>query len=162
MEPEQNRYARGKIYSLRSHQTDDIYIGSTIDILPKRLYQHKKEYERYMNGNRHYVSSYEIIPYEDCYIELIENFPCNSKAELERKEGEHIRATQCVNKFIAGRTPKEWYEDNKEQILLKKKQYHEANKEQILLKRKEYDEANKEQRALKQKERRLKNKASLI
>jgi hypothetical protein len=123
METEQNRYARGKIYSLRSHQTDEIYIGSTINTLTKRFHDHKKSYKRFMNGKIiKYTTSYKIIPYEDCYIELIENFPCNSKAELERKEGEHIRATQCLNKRIAGRTLQEYREDNKEQIVLKNKE----------------------------------------
>tara|TARA_R110000868_G_scaffold131790_11_gene342075 strand:- start:1935 stop:2477 length:543 start_codon:yes stop_codon:yes gene_type:complete len=176
METEQNRYARGKIYSIRSHQTNDIYIGSTIDTLPKRLYQHKTDYKSFIKQKKHYKTSFEIIPYEDCYIELIENFPCNSKTELERKEGEHIRAIQCVNKVIAGRTKKERYQDKKEQILLKVKEYakthktqialkdkhyRETHKEQIALKRKIYRETHKEQIALRKKEYYLKKKASL-
>ncbi len=162
METEQNRYARGKIYSIRSHQTDKIYIGSTINTLTKRFHDHKKDYKRFMNEKFSYISSFEIIPFDDCYIELIENFPCNSKAELERKEGEHIRATQCVNKHIVGQNPKEYYQNNKEQITLRHKQYYEANKELIKLQSKEYRDANKEKIKEYHKKHYLKKKASLI
>lgn len=158
MENEENRYARGKIYSIRSHQTNDIYIGSTIDDLPKRLYNHKAKYRSFMNEKSSYVTSYEIVKYEDCYIELVENFPCNSKNELYRKEGEIIRGRDCVNKVIAGQTYKEFYENNKEKIALRKKEHYENNKEQYLLKKKEYNEKNKELLSLKAKEYRKNNK----
>jgi hypothetical protein len=36
--------------------------------------------------------------------------------ELDKREGEHIRNNNCINKYIAGRTMKEYYEDNKEKI----------------------------------------------
>ena len=32
--------------------------------------------------------------------------------ELRRREGEHIKNTDCINKYVAGRTDKEYYEDN--------------------------------------------------
>jgi LmbE family N-acetylglucosaminyl deacetylase len=83
---------------------------------------------------------------------LIENFPCNSKSELERKEGEHIRATRCVNKIVAGRTQKEYREENKEKITSINKEWYQVNKEQIILKKKEYRKDNKTLIALKKKE----------
>ena len=48
----------------------------------------------------------------------------------------------CVNKFIPGRTKKEYYEANKEKRKEYYKEYREANKE----KNKEYREINKEKR----------------
>jgi hypothetical protein len=47
-------------------------------------------------------------------IELIKLFPCNCKKELEKEEGKYIKKYKniCVNKFIAGRTVKEYYKDN--------------------------------------------------
>ena len=39
-------------------------------------------------------------------IELFENFPCNSKEELNKKEGQIIREIGTINKQIAGRTYK--------------------------------------------------------
>ena len=109
-------YQNGKIYSIRSHLTDDVYIGSTIETLAKRLFNHKRYYKQWLNKKTNYTSSYKIIEkdFENCYIELVENYPCNNKNELCRREGEIIRNTTCINKNIAGRTQKEWGNDNKE------------------------------------------------
>jgi hypothetical protein len=138
-------YQNGKIYSLRSYQTDDIYIGSTTNPLSKRFYQHKSKYNRWLNDSYHYVSSFELFKYDDVYYELIECFPCNSKDELYKREGEITRETEnCVNKFIAGRTAREWRDDNKEVIKEKSKEYYENNKEKVKENRKEYYENNQE------------------
>jgi len=127
--PEPKSYQNGQIYAIRSYQTDMIYIGSSCTLLSKRLYQHKKEYE----SQRKYYSSFEILKYDDAYIELLEDYPCNSKRELEKREGELIRQHKqfCVNCNIVGRTAKEYREDNKEEIKEKKKIYFQKNKERI-------------------------------
>jgi len=132
MENDNNRYVNGKIYCLRSHQTDDIYIGSTIQPLYKRLHQHKKE-------KLHILSNYD-----DMYIELIEEYPCKNKMELFRKEGEHIRANDCVNKKIEGRTKSEYYIDNKDKVLERSKEYYIDNKDKVLERSKEYYIDNKD------------------
>ena len=49
-----------------------------------------------------------------------------------------------MNKYIPTRNTKEWYEDNKEKILEKKKIYNEDNKEQIKEYNKKYYEDNTE------------------
>jgi len=145
MEIEQNRkpkdYQNGKIYCIRSFQTELIYIGSTTQSLSKRFSLHKNNYRRWTNTNIGYIYAFEILMYEDCYIELIEDCPCNSKDELRRREGQLIREMEnVVNKRIEGRTDIEYYNDNKEQILLHQKEYYEANKD----KKKEYYQKNKE------------------
>ena len=88
-------------------------------------------------------------------ILLVEDFPCNSKKELERREGEYIKNNFCicVNKYIAGRTDKEYREQNKEQIAKQNKKYQENNRETKLKKQKVYDEKNKEKKAKQQKEK---------
>jgi len=165
-----NRYANGKIYSLRTHQTDDIYIGSTCLPLYKRFYAHKLDYKKWLNGKNHYISSFDIIKYDDAYIELIDDFPCNNKIELNKKEGEHIRANTCINKNVAGRTTKEYYhekkkefkkyrDEHKEQIKIQRKSFRENNKEHIFLQKKEYRETHKEQIKLKKAQNYLKRKA---
>ena len=53
---------------------------------------------------------------DNCKIELVELYPCNSKMELEKQEGRYIKENHCVNKHIAGRTNIEYYNDNKEQV----------------------------------------------
>ena len=143
-------YQNGKIYSIRSHLTDDVYIGSTVQSLSNRLAGHKKGYKQWLNKKITYTSSYQIIEKDyECYIELIENYSCNNKEELHKREGEIIRATTCINKIIPGRTKKEYEKDNKEQISELKKQYHHNNKQQLNEKSKQYYNNNKEQ--LKQK-----------
>ena len=70
-------YKKGKIYALRSHQTDEYYIGSTTQPLFKRLYSHKHSREQI-----------DLLKYNDVYIELIENYSCDNKEQLTRRENE--------------------------------------------------------------------------
>ena len=88
------RYQRGKIYCLRSHQTDLVYIGSTVQSLSKRIGGHRADYRNWLKGNYHYVTSFEIVKYDDAYIELVEDYPCNTRAELARREGQVMRTTE--------------------------------------------------------------------
>jgi hypothetical protein len=127
-------FQNGKIYSIRSHQTEKIYVGSTTQPLYKRFHQHKKPSNK--------TNSKEIMKFADAYIELIENYPCIDKDELHMREGEIIRERDCVNRNIAGRTKAEWREDNKENIKEINKQYREEHKEEI----KQYRQDNKETR----------------
>ena len=101
-------YQNGKIYCIRSNQTDDVYYGSTTQPLYKRLSSHKNKFKMWKTQNHHFITSFEILKYDDAYIELVENFPCNSIEELHKREGEIIRANECVNKRIAGRNKKEY------------------------------------------------------
>ena len=132
-----NKYHKSKIYTIRSYQTDKYYIGSTCDALHKRLYKHRRVYKCYLNGEEHFVSSFDIIKYEDHYIELLEDYKCETRNELTKREGELIRKykDEIVNCRIEGRTHKEYYEDNKEKIKEYKKQYYlKTKKEQSFVK----------------------------
>ena len=60
-------YQKAKIYAIKSHQTEMIYIGSTTQTLSQRIAKHKQNYIK--NGT---TSSKEILKYEDYYIELID------------------------------------------------------------------------------------------
>ena len=106
-------YNNGKIYTIRSHQTEYIYIGSTCSPLHKRLHYHKSDYKKWIRTGNKYMTSFEIMKYDDAYIELLEDYPCPSKTHLNRREGRFIRNMDCVNKFVAGRTRCEYYQDNK-------------------------------------------------
>jgi hypothetical protein len=147
-------YANGKIYKIVCNITGDQYIGATTQNLSQRLTGHVRR----KNTDKCYKSK-DIILRGDYQIVLIENYSCNSKEELERKEREHIEANICVNKFIPTRTQKEYRESHKEEIILGKKEYYnthkdeiklykEKNKDAIMLKQKEYNNAHKEARAL--------------
>jgi len=140
-------YQEGKIYKIVSNTDDDIcYVGSTTKkYLSQRMTKHKSDYKRWKNGKANKVSSYELFEkygIENCKIELLEIFPCNSKDELTKKEGDHIRALNCVNKKIAGRTIKEYYDENKDTILEYGKIYYDENKDTILEQQKIYNHKN--------------------
>ena len=132
-------YQEGKIYKITSEQLPGkYYIGSTTNTLKKRLWGHRTDYNRYLKGTRHKCSSSIIICYPDAKITLIEEFPCECKKELEKREGVIIRCymkEHClegvVNRQIAGRSNKEWDNENKERVAATKKVWRQANKERI-------------------------------
>ena len=150
-------YQKGKIYSIRSHLTEDVYIGSTCNRLSDRMAQHRYDAKNNIGS----CKSKTIFDFEDAYIELIEDYPCENREQLNRREGEIIRATICVNKGIAGRTKKEYNEDNKEAIAEQKKQYREDNKETITEQKKQYREQIKEETKEYNKQYRLANKEKI-
>jgi hypothetical protein len=122
-------YQNGKIYTIRSHLTDEIYIGSTASCLSKNLNNHISECKRWKAGSAAYKSSYKIIEFGDAYIELLENYACADKNELNRRQGELIRTTDnCVNRYITGRTMKQYYQDHKQDLNEKHKQYYKDTK----------------------------------
>jgi hypothetical protein len=121
---------KGYIYKLWSSQTDDIYIGSTKEkYLCNRMSKHKYNYNSWLNGTQHYVTSYELLKYDDCKIECLEFVEFNNIVELRAKEGKYIRELDCVNKRIECRTKKEWANDNKELVLKIQKKFRDNNKD---------------------------------
>ena len=80
-------YQNSKIYKIISPSNPDlIYYGSTTQKLSVRMAGHR------MNSktNRGGESSKEILCFDDANIILVENYPCNSKEELFKKESEYI------------------------------------------------------------------------
>jgi hypothetical protein len=134
---------KGFIYILRSHQTEDVYYGSTED-LSERMRTHKKNYKMWLNEKHNYITSYEIVKYKDAYMELLEEIEYNNKQELTTRVGYYIRNNICVNKVIPHRTRTEWREDKKDIIREKKKIYRGENVEYIREKKKKEYEENKE------------------
>ena len=129
-------YKNGKIYALRTHKGDEVYIGSTTQSLSKRFYYHK-------NAPNSTTARVLFKKYDDVYIELIELYPCESKQELCRREGEIQREhKERVNYAIAGQIRAEYNAANKDFIAERKKVHYEAYKEKILAKCKEYTQAN--------------------
>jgi len=157
-------YSKGKIYAIRSHQTEQIYIGSTVQTLAQRLGKHRCKYKQYSNtGKYNYVTSFDILKYDDHYIELLEMCPCTCRAELHRREGQLIREhNNCVNKHIAGQTQKEHYSENKERICARVRKYASENKEMIADKNREYYHNNKQKLCDYQKQHREKNREKLL
>lgn len=124
-----NKYQRGKIYRIISDQSDQVYIGSTIEkTLACRLSKHRDMHKRYLAGIHNRVTSFDILQYPDAQIILVENYPCQNKDELLARERHWIENTpNCVNKIIPGRTNAEYYQDNKDELLTRAREYYLAN-----------------------------------
>jgi len=138
-------YKLSKVYKICCYENDNIYIGSTCSKLSLRKAQHQSCYKRFLEGKFRYMTSFEIIKHDNCYIELLESKECENKEELLQLEGKYIREMNCINKVIPCRTGKEWREENKEKIKEYRKLYLGENKEKIKEYRKLYVEENKEQ-----------------
>jgi len=131
-EPNTNKYYFGKIYKITSPSTKDIYIGSTITSLKQRLHSHKTNYN---------CSSISILKYNDSIIELIEDYPCCSRYELEQRERYYQEQYEhCINTYKAGRTEK----DKKEYMKVYNKKYQNDNTEKLKNYLKSYYEKNKD------------------
>ena len=158
-------YTNSKVYKIWSTQGDKIYVGSTTkQYLSQRMDNHRRSYRAWKNETYHFVSSFKLFEeygLENCSIELLEAKNCKSKDELHQLEGKYIRELECVNKCIAGRTVKEYLEDNKEHISEQRKQYREKTKENITQKNKQYYEAHTEQLIDYQKQYRENNKETI-
>ena len=109
-------FENGKIYKLICSETGNIYIGSTIVPLTRRLAKHKTK-------SNNCMSKTFINP----IIVLIKDFPCNNKEELEAEEVIFIKEVNCVNKVIPGRTSKQWNKDTANE----RKQYRLDNADKI-------------------------------
>ena len=144
----ENKFRNGKIYQIVDVGYNKYYIGSTCESLSRRMAKHRDKYKQYLNNNKdndrriNYI--FDEYGVENCKIELIENYPCENRDELLKREGHHIKNNECVNKIISGRTTKEWIEDNREQYEKKKKQYYEENKEYLNAQKQIYRELNPE------------------
>jgi hypothetical protein len=135
-------YSNGKIYTIRNKNDDTkIYVGSTIQPLYKRFGGHKasNKLERYNNCLLYLEINND---WSNWYIELYENFPCGSKEELHKREGEIIRLIGTLNNQIAGRSIKEWRDENIDKYRQYQKEYNEENKEKISKYHKEHYKEN--------------------
>jgi hypothetical protein len=129
-------YQKAKIYKLWSPSKNIIYFGSTTQAISQRLGEHLSNYKKYNNDNtKKYMSSFLVLDCEDYKIELLEEYACNNKQQLEKKEGEYIKNNECVNKRVAGRTNDEYMkyyrENNVEKLRERAKQFKEKNPDKI-------------------------------
>ena len=123
-------YSLGKVYKIVGN--GKVYVGSTTrPLLCQRMTEHRCMYKRWKKGTSNKVTSFECLEDPECYIELLEACPCNSKDELHKCERKWIEALDCVNRCVVGRTQKEAYEQNKAQVLEKCQKYRDENRDKI-------------------------------
>lgn len=142
-----NKYKDGKIYIIRNNTDGSlVYVGSTIRSLAERMSRHRHDcstdkckgwlFYRTINASSNY--------WDDWDISLHSAFPCNSKKELCRREGEIIREIGTLNERIAGRTLKERYNEEKPRLAKQMKEYYDRKQEDILKQKREYYIRNRE------------------
>jgi uncharacterized protein (DUF2344 family) len=108
-------YSKGKIYRLTCKDLDLVYYGSTIQTLEKRLDKHLNDYRAYIQEKEYsrYCSSFKLVEAGEVAIELIMDYPCSSKRELEELEQTYIENDDCVNHQRAFTTKEQRLADNR-------------------------------------------------
>ena len=117
-------YQDSKIYKLVCNTNNLTYYGSTTQPLSKRLHQHKCKINQKVKSCKNFDPN-------NIQIFLVENYKCENKEQLIKKEREYIEKYECVNINIPGREIKEYYQDNKEHIKDNVSKWVNNNKERI-------------------------------
>ena len=129
-------YTKSVIYRIvcKDLSITDCYVGSTTN------FKSRKACHKYTctnpNSKDYNAKVYQFITehggWENWSMIMVEEFPCDNKLQLERKERETIENLKpTLNCIIPTRTDKEYRLDNKEKIKEQKKQYRETNNETI-------------------------------
>lgn len=162
--PTRNRldYNNGKIYIIRNSANSSFYIGGTTQKLSERMAQHRKATRNPRKNKYKLYSFMNDNGIDNFYIELVEYYPCSTKEELFKREGEIIREYKPdLNKRIEGRKASEYHQDNKEKHKEYKQEYNKLNKDRIKQQRKDFRGANKVRLSNDNKQYREKNKEKL-
>ena len=165
-----NRYQKSKIYKMYSDLGDKVHIGCTTkQYLSQRMAKHKYDYTYYKKKREDtgfaFVYSYLLFDeygVDNCKIELLEAYPCNSIDEIRKREAHYIKTIPNINnchnwtperieekKQTERKQSKEFYEKNKTELNKKSLEYYHKNKDIIVEKR----NSNKEKYNLKRREK---------
>lgn len=140
-------YQNGKIYKIICDENDLVYYGSTTVPLWQRIGKHRIDYKMYLEGNRKYMTSYEVVKCESHKIILVEDFSCERKEQLLGRERFWIENNKCVNKCLPILNVNEnrrhdyyltYKSKNIDKLKEKNKKYRENNKAQIKEYRQKY------------------------
>ena len=157
-------YSQGKIYKLTSSQTDKIYVGSTATPLNQRFSAHKSNFKT----SNQPCKANELMCYDDCKIELIEEYPCDTHIQLFEREQFFMIELGSINynmpvfdeekKKIRD---KRWYDNHAEEQRERQAEYRERNPDKVKESYKNWRENNLESEANRQAIYFAKNKEAL-
>ena len=122
-------YSKGKIYKIVNIVDNEIYVGSTVEKLCKRMTNHRCSARNTPKCKIH--KHMANIGVENFIIVLIESHPCKTKEELIKKEREYTLQLGTLNSKIEGRTNEDYRRDNKDYHTKICKEYREKHREQI-------------------------------
>ena len=140
-------YLEGMIYKIESNKTNKVYIGSTTLSIKQRFQIHQSSYKRYQKGLGQYISAFDIFDADDSpSIEVIQNFPCINRTQLDTQERAVIEAYQdvCCNHNIPKRSIEEYLYANRESIQAYHRRYFVKHRKRIIAKQKFYYRKNLE------------------
>jgi hypothetical protein len=150
-------YGNGLIYKLccKDPIITDEYIGSTCN--KNRRKQQHKCYCNNENMEAYNRLVYQFIRanggFDNFDLIVIEEYPCESKLQLEMKEREYIeRLRPTLNKNIPARTLQEYRETHREEILERGKEYRETHREEMLERGKQHYQEHIEEYKIKNKQ----------
>jgi hypothetical protein len=141
----------GRVYKLYDINNPEMfYIGSTFQILCKRLTTHKSKYKSVPHTRPlfKYIDEQYDGAWMNMKIELIEKTeePV-TKEQLNAIEGKYQRQLKPpLNLKIEGRTPKEYREDHKEKIQQYRKNHQEKSQQYKKIYQKNHQEEIKQQK----------------
>ena len=118
-------YSNGKSYCIRNDVNDDVYIGSTTQLLCKRMAKHRASIHAKKSENVMFYQLMRELGVDAVRIELLEECPCENREQLQAREGHCIKKMGTLNKRVESRTKTEYYEDNKEKLLQNQKERRE-------------------------------------
>ena len=165
-----SKYQNSKMYKIHSDLGDKVYIGCTTKkYLSQRMAKHKYDYTYYKKKREDtgfaFVYSYLLFDeygVDNCKIELLEAYPCDSIDEIRKREAHYIKTIPNINnchnwtperieekKQTERKQSKEFYERNKTELNKKSIEYYQKNKDMIVEKR----NSNKEKYNLKRREK---------
>ena len=127
-------YSKGQIYKIVDIGYNKCYIGRTVESLSQRMARHRTKYKSWKEGKYHFITSFSLFDeygVDNCKIEWIENYPCNSKKQLDAREGYYQQTVECINKNVSGRSSRGYYKDKCEEIKEKVKKYKKENPTKI-------------------------------
>jgi len=137
-----------KIYC-KDENIKDCYIGSTND-LHKRKIIHKSDCNN-LSCKSYNLKVYQFIRanggFENFDFQILEQFEnIMTKKDLFKIEGQYINNNNCtLNSYVAGRTSKDYKEENIIKIQEYKQEYYQDNKKEIKEKSKQYRIKNKQE-----------------
>ena len=155
--PKSPNYSKGIVYKLCCKDPNilECYVGSTLDF--KNRKQKHKQCCCNENNPHHHYNVYQFIKsnggWDNWDMIQLEQYEAKDKRDLEGRERFYIETLKSsLNKVIPTRTRKEFYNENKENILKQNKQYNEKNAEKISKQQKDYREKNAEKISKQEKE----------
>jgi len=142
-----NKFNNGKIYKIVNDINDECYIGSTCNSLVWRWNMHKTYAKCSELAKTKFYKYINEIGIEHFKIELFEEYPCENKEQLLKREGYFINLYGTLNHNSAGNNNfniKEWNKQYREQHKEEIKLYRDNNKEIQKEYNKQYYEKNRE------------------